>query len=60
MPRRPIAPWKEAIKDLQTGDLIFFRGSGYFSKMIEALTGGVWSHVAMGIEPKDIDPATAE
>lgn len=54
--RRPIAPWRDVIPSLQTGDLIFFRGHGFFSKGIEFVTGGVWSHVAMVIEGVDIYP----
>lgn len=54
--RRPIAPWRQVIPNLQTGDLIFFKGSGWFSKGVELLTGGVWSHVAMVIEAQDIYP----
>ncbi len=60
MPRRPIAPWQEAIADLQTGDLIFCRGMMWSSRLIEFFTGGVWSHVAMVIDPKDIDDSRLE
>lgn len=54
--RRPTAPWRQVIPNLQTGDLIFFKGHGLFSKGVELLTGGVWSHVAMVIEARDIYP----
>jgi hypothetical protein len=60
MPRRPTAPWRKVAPDLQTGDLIFFRGVGWQSRAIEMFTGGIWSHVAMIVEPKDIDPDTKE
>ncbi|SEW40507.1 hypothetical protein SAMN04488515_2715 [Cognatiyoonia koreensis] len=56
--RRPLAPWRKIIPTLQTGDLIFFRGRGWQSRVIEMVTGGVWSHVAMVVEPRDIDPET--
>jgi hypothetical protein len=60
MPYRPIAPWRDAIADLQTGDLIFFRGRGFLSRVIQWATGGVWSHVAMVVEPGDLGSDTKE
>lgn len=60
MPRRPIAPFRDAIAHLKTGDLVFCRGRMWSSRLIEFLTGGVWSHVAMVVEPKDIDPDSSE
>ncbi len=56
MPRRPLAPWRDVIPSLQTGDLIFFRGPGWFTHAVDLITGGIWSHVAMVIEAKDIYP----
>lgn len=60
MPRRPVAPWTKAIADLKTGDLIFFRGNGWESRLIQWATGSLWSHVAMVVEPTDLDPDTKE
>lgn len=60
MPRRPVAPWPKAIADLQTGDLIFFRGNGWESRLIQWVTGSLWSHVAMVVEPTDLDPNSKE
>lgn len=54
MTRRPIAPWQKAIADLKTGDLIFFRGNGWESRLIQWFTRSLWSHVAMVVDPKDI------
>ena len=60
MPRRPIAPWEKAVADLKTGDLIFFRGNGWESRLIQWTTGSLWSHVAMVVDPADIDRDTEE
>lgn len=60
MPRRPIAPWQKAVADLKTGDLIFFRGNGWESRLIQWTTGSLWSHVAMVVNPTDLDPDTKE
>lgn len=60
MPRRPLAPFDEIAAQLRTGDLIFCRGRMMSSRIIEFVTGGLWSHVAMVIEPKDIYPDTTD
>ena len=54
MSRRPTVPYKEIIGDVKTGDLIFGRGMGWSSRVIEFFTGGKWSHVAMVILPRDL------
>lgn len=60
MPRRPLAPWRDVMPSLQTGDLIFFRGPGWFTHAVDLLTGGIWSHVGMVIEARDVYPDIAE
>lgn len=54
MIRRPTVPYTEIISSLKTGDLVFGRGRFASSRVIEFLTGGTWSHVAMAILPRDI------
>lgn len=41
--------------DLQTGDLLLCSGSGWFSRMIQAATNSVWSHVAVVVRLEAID-----
>lgn len=60
MPRRPLAPFEDVARHLRTGDLIFCRGRMMSSRIIEFLTGGLWSHVATVIEPRDIYPDTTD
>lgn len=56
MSRRPTIPFRDAITDLKTGDLIFGRGLFWTSRLIELFTGGTWSHVGMVVRPQDLDP----
>jgi uncharacterized protein YycO len=42
-------------EQLRTGDLLLCAGSGWFSKMIQAATDSVWSHVAVIFRLEVID-----
>lgn len=41
--------------ELRTGDLLLCSGTGWFSQMIQAATGSVWSHVACIVRLELID-----
>lgn len=50
-----MAEYADIRDKLQTGDLVFFSGSGLFSNTIKVITGSKWSHVGMVVRIQDID-----
>lgn len=50
-----LTDYSELRPKLRTGDLLLCAGTGWFSKMIQASTQSVWSHVAVIVRLESID-----
>lgn len=54
-PRRPVEDYEQGRYKLQSGDLLICSGSGVFSRMIQASTQSIWSHVGFVMRLDSID-----
>lgn len=55
IPSRPPVRYSELRPRLRSGDLLLCSGTGTFSRMIQAASGSVWSHVAFVMRLDAID-----
>lgn len=54
-PRQPAVGYAELRRELRSGDLLLCSGTGMFSRMIQAVSESVWSHVAFVMRLDAID-----
>lgn len=54
-PRAKVVDYKAFRREIRSGDLLLCSGSGLFSRMIQAATGSVWSHVGFVMRLDYID-----
>ena len=54
-PKRPPVRYRELRPELRSGDLLLCSGTGMFSRMIQAASDSVWSHVAFVMRLDAID-----
>ena len=54
-PQRAPVDYDQFRPNIQSGDLLFCSGSGYFSQMIQRATKSAWSHVAFVMRLDDVD-----
>lgn len=54
-PRKPQVDYRQLRSQLHSGDLLLCSGTGVFSRMIQADTGSIWSHVAFVMRLDSID-----
>jgi len=45
-PTRAVADYESIRPEIRSGDILMCSGTGSFSRMIQAATGSIWSHVA--------------
>lgn len=55
LPTRRQRDYEEVRPDIRSGDLLLCSGSGVFSRLIQASTGSVWSHVGLVMRLDAID-----
>ena len=55
IPRRPPVRYNDLRPELRSGDLLLCSGTGMFSRMIQAASDSVWSHVAFVMRMDAID-----